>query len=214
MGKVLPILGIVGAVFAALVVAVLANAALFVVVLVAVAASIVLVAQRTIAGAVAGLVVLALGVLAALGLAGSVTTEKGGETGFGIAEPTGVLLAFAAMIALPVAATVLRWGDLPRWLAIAGLACAAVAFGLAATDPSDLADHGTIRTIVTSVSCLASMAPAIALLRAGDDEGSDEASPRRAPEPPPQPAPLASAEAAVQAHRAPKPSGKPGGRRP
>lgn len=198
MAKGLPILGIVGAVFAAAVVAVLADAALFVVVVMAVVGSIVLLTQRSVAGAVAGLVVLALGVVAGLGLAGSVTTEDGGETDLGVGPDAGILFALAAMLALPVAAVALRWDEAqPRWAAIAGLAAAVVGFAVAALDPNNLADHGTVRAGITALLCLLAMAGPVVLLRAGEDAPARPAA---------APTPLATADAPLKS--APKPAPK------
>ena len=206
MAKALPILGIVGAVFGALAIAVLVNAAVFIVVPVAIAGSVVLVAQRTIAGAVSGLVVLALAVLAALGLAGNITTEDNGSTSFGLSEGTGRVLAVACCLAIPVGAVAARWDDaLPRWMAIVGVACAVVAVLIAALDPDALAQQSEPLTLVAAVLALASLVAMLPLLRADrDDEGGV---------PPHEPRPNVAAEAPLRS-ASPPPARKPASSRP
>lgn len=174
MTKALPIVGIIGAVFAALVVAVLANAGLFLVVAVAFGGSLVLLGQRSVAGAAAGLVILAVAAIAGLGLAESIATKNGTFEAFSPA--TGRVLATLSCVLLPVAAMLLRWDLLqPRWLGYGGLGAAAIGFLLAATDPTDLTDHGTWRTAVTAVFLLAAAAPMVVLLKAPAPDADVEA---------------------------------------
>lgn len=170
MAKALPVMGILGAFLAACVVAVFVEVGVLIVVPFMFIASLVLLGQRTVLGAVAGLVVLALTVLAALGMLGSVTTEKGGATDFGVSEPTGTVLALAACLAVPVAAIAGRWKDAePRWLSIGALAAAVVALAIALADPEAMKDHGRVMTLVHAILCLLVMGPMIPLLSAATE---------------------------------------------
>ncbi|MEK6975561.1 MAG: hypothetical protein AABY18_04370 [Candidatus Thermoplasmatota archaeon] len=188
MVKALPVMGILGAFFAAVLVAILVDAAVFVVVLVTLTGSVILVAQRTIVGAVAGIVVLILTVLAALGMAGSVTT-KNGSADFGISEDGGILLGLAACLAVPMGALAARWEQAaPRWLAYAGIAAAVVALAMALANPAALDDNGTVYTLVTALFALAAMAPMVPLVRAEGDAPRGRST---------EPAPLASADSSV-----------------
>lgn len=203
MAKALPIIGILGAVAAAMVVAVVADVAMLVPLAVALAGSAVLLGQRSITGTVAGLLVFLVVVLAASGVIESVTT-KNGSLDVGLSYENGVLLALLACLALPVLATILRWDDAePRWVAIAGLAFALIAFILGATDPTNLADHGSVRALITAILALASLAPMVLLMRAAPQ------GPR-----PPTAAPLASADAPVTAKTPARPPSQPPSRRP
>src|SRR5688572_23696964 len=122
MGKGLAVVGILGAIAATLtILSVLQDLASFLVLPVIVAGSIVLVAQRSVAGAVAGLLVLSLAVVTALGLAGSITTESG-TTDFGFSDSAGRILAIAACLSIPLAAIAVRWHDIdPQSLAYVGI---------------------------------------------------------------------------------------------
>lgn len=175
MGKGLALIGILGAVAATLTVLVLLDAAVFLVLPVIVAGSIVLVAQRTVAGAVAGLLVLALAVVAALGLAGSITTENG-TTDFGFSPAAGRLLAIAGCLAIPLAATAVRWGAIdPQPLAYIGIFCAAVAFLLAAIRPGQLVEQTDYVTLATGLLPLGAIAPMVGLWRGADLEDEEDA---------------------------------------
>lgn len=175
MGKGLALIGILGAVAATLTVLVLVGSAIFLVLPVIVAGSIVLVAQRTVAGAVAGLLVLALAVVAALGLAGSITTEKG-STDFGFTEDAGRLLAVAGCLAIPLAAIAVRWSAIdPQPLAYIGIFCAAVAFLLAAIRPGQLVDQSDLVTLATGLLPLGAVVPMVGLWRGADLEDEMEA---------------------------------------
>lgn len=165
MGKGLAIIGILGAVAATLSMLVLVDAAVFLVLPVIVAGSITLVAQRTVAGAVAGLLVLALAVVAALGLAGSVTTREG-SADFGFDESSGRLVAIAGCLALPLAAIVVRWSSIdPQPLAYVGLFCAVVAFLLAAIRPDRLVDQSDVITLVSGLVPLGAIVSMVGLWR-------------------------------------------------
>ena len=172
MGKGLAVVGIIASVAASLLVLVLVDPATFVVLPVIVAGSIVLVAQRNVGGAVAGLLVLALAVVAALGLAGSVTTNSG-ATDFGFSEQSGRLLAIAGCLSIPLAAIAVRWTMVrPQSLSYIGIFCAAVGFLLAIIRPSRLVDQSDAVTLVTGLLPLGAVAPMVGLLRgaaAGDD---------------------------------------------
>ena len=190
MSKTLPILGIVGAVFAALAIAVLVpdSLAAFLPLLVGFAGSGVLIGQRSIHGAVAGIVILILTVVAALGLVGEVTTEEGGGADFGISVGTGQVLSIAACLSIPIAAVVLRWELCePRWMAIAGVACAVVAFIIAAMDPDGIAQQNQVETLVAAGLALLASIAMVPLLRNDED---DEVVVH-------EPEPLASADASL-----------------
>lgn len=203
MAKALPIMGILGAVFGALLVAVLADAAAFIVVLVSLVGSVMLLAQRTIVGAVAGLIVLALTVVAGLGLVGSISTEGGGGADFGISPTAGIILGLAACLAVPMGAVAARWDGLePRWAAYAGIACAILAVAIAAAGADTLSDHGAAMTLTAAAFALGAIAPMVVLLRSPDDDRAE-------------PAPLAAMEAPVsKSAGAPAPSKRVPGRRP
>src|SRR5688572_16248897 len=104
MGKGLAVVGILGAIAATLTILnVLLDLAQFLILPILVAGSIVLVAQRSVSGAVAGLLVLALAVVTTLALTdsvGAVTTESG-TTGFGFSAKAGRFLAVAACLSVP-----------------------------------------------------------------------------------------------------------------
>ena len=179
MGKGLAIVGIVGASAATLTILnVLQASAAFLVLPVIVAGSIVLVAQRAVAGAVAGLLVLALAVVAALGLAGSITTKNGGGTSFGFSEDAGRLLAIAGCLSIPLAAIAVRWDWVePQSLSYIGIFCAAVAFLLVIIHNDPLADQTNPITLANGLLPLGAIAPMVGLLR-GAPMGDGE------PEPP------------------------------
>lgn len=176
MGKGLAVVGILGAVFATLTILnVLQDVAQFLVLPVLVAGSIVLVAQRSVAGAVAGLLVLALAVVTALGLAGSVTTESG-ATDFGFSVEAGHYLALAGCLALPLAAIAIRWNHIePQSLAYIGLFCAALAFFLALIRSDPLGDQADPLTLALGALPLGAIAPMVGLWRGADR--ADEAAP-------------------------------------
>lgn len=209
--KALPIAGIVGSLFAALAIAVLVpdTLAMFVPLLVGLVGSGILVGQRSLWGVIVGLVVLALTTVAALGLVGNVSTKEG-ETNFAVSVGTGQVLAILVCLALPAAAIGLRWDDaVPRWLTLAALACAAVAFIIAASDPDGIAQQNQVGTDVAAVLALLSLVGMVPLLRAED--GAEDVAVASAP--------LASAESTVGGPAAAKPStppgkGGPSGRRP
>ena len=188
MSKTLPVVGIVGAVFAALAIAVLVpdSLAMFTPLLVGLVGSGVLIGQRSIHGTIAGIVILILTVVAALGLVGEVTTEDGGGADFGISVATGQVLAIAVCLLIPVAAVVLRWEHCePRWMAIAGIAAAAIALLIAATDPDGIAQQNQAETLIAAVLALGASLAMVPLLRNDvDDEPVAK-----------EPAPLASADA-------------------
>lgn len=170
MGKGLAIVGTLGAVAATLVMLVLVNAAVFVVLPIIVAGSIVLVAQRTVAGAIAGLLVLALAIVAALGLAGSITVENGDTTDFGFSEDSGRLLAVAGCLSVPLAAIVVRWRRIdPQSLAYVGILCAAVAFLLAAIRPGALVDQQDGLTVASGLLPLGAIVSMVGLYRGSRD---------------------------------------------
>jgi hypothetical protein len=170
MGKGLAAVGILGALAATLMILVFVGAGVFLVLPVIVAGSIVLVAQRSVAGAVAGLLVLALAVVAALGLAGSITTRNG-STNFGFDEDDGRLLALAGCLALPLAAIAVRWDAIdPQPLAYIGIFCAAVAFLLAVMRPDRLVEQTDYVTLATGLLPLGAIAPMVGLWRGADLE--------------------------------------------
>lgn len=177
MGKGLAIVGILGAVAATLIMLVLVNAAVFIVLPIIVAGSIVLVAQRTVSGAVAGLLVLALAVVAALGLAGSVTVKNGETTDFGFSEDSGRLIAIAGCLSVPMAAIAVRWNRIdPQSLAYVGIFCAAVGFLLAAIRPGSLVDQTDGLTLATGLLPLGAIVSMVGLYRGSQD--LDETPPR------------------------------------
>lgn len=168
VAKALPILGIVGAVFGALAIAVLVpdSLAMFLPLLVGLVGSVILVGQRTIPGAIAGIVLLGLTIVAALGLIGTVSTEGGGGADLGISTTVGQVLAITLCLALPVAAVGLRWGDgEPRWLVLAGAACAPLALLLVLLDPQGIAQQNQPDTLVAAVLALLPVAAMVPLLR-------------------------------------------------
>lgn len=184
MGKTLPILGILGSVFAALAIAVLVpdSLAMFVPLLVGLAGSVVLVGQRTVPGAVAGIVVLGITVLAALGLIGTVSTEGGGGTDLGISVAVGQVLAITACLALPLSAIGLRWNDVqPLWLGIGSAASGVLALILVALDPDGIAQQNQADTLVAAVLALLALGAMVPLLRAIGPEDAPDA-PADAPE--------------------------------
>ncbi len=180
MGKGLAIVGILGAVFASLTILnVLLDLAQFLVLPVIVAGSIVLVAQRSVAGAVAGLLVLALAVVTALGLAdsvGSITTESG-TTDFGFSAEAGRFLALAGCLSVQLAAIAVRWHHIePQSLAYIGIFCAAVAFLLAIIRSDPLGDQANPVTLAIGVLPLGAIAPMVGLWR-GADRADEAAAP-------------------------------------
>lgn len=170
MPKGLAIVGILGAFAATLTILnVLQGAAVFIVLPILVAGSIVLVAQRSMGGAIAGLIVLALAVMAALGLAGSVTTESG-STDFGFSVDAGRLLALAGCLSIPLAAIALHWNDLdPVWLAYLGAACAVAAFLLTIILAEPSGDQTKPLTIIIALLPLGAIATMVGLWRSAPD---------------------------------------------
>ena len=169
MGKALPILGILGAVFASLAIAVLVpdSLAMFAPLLVSLAGSVVLLGQRSIPGVVAGIVVLGLTVLAALGLVGTVSTEGGGGPDLGVSVAVGQVLAVTACLALPLAAIGLRWNRVrPAWLGLGSGASGLLAIILVALDPQGIAQQNQADTLVAAVLALVALAAMVPLLRA------------------------------------------------
>lgn len=176
MGKGLAIMGIIASIAAMLSILVFVGAAVFLVLPVIVTGSIILVLQKNVAGAIAGLLVLALAVVASLGLMGSVTTEDGGETDFGFSEEAGRLLAIAGCLAIPLAAIVVRWSRIePQALAFVGIVCAAVAFLLAAVRPDQLVNQDDLLTLATGLLPLGTIVSMVGLWRGGDREAHDQA---------------------------------------
>ena len=169
MGKGLAVVGILGAFAATLTILnVLQDLAAFVVLPVIVAGSIVLVAQRTVAGAVAGLLVLSLAVVAALGLAGSVTTESG-TTDVGFSDQAGRFLVLAGCLSIPLAAIAVRWHHIdPQSLAYVGLFCGAVAFLLAVIRSDPLGDQANPVTLAIAALPLGAIAAMVGLWRGAD----------------------------------------------
>jgi hypothetical protein len=169
MGKGLAVVGILGAVAATLTILnVLQGLAAFLVLPIIVAGSIVLVAQRSVAGAVAGLLVLALAVVTALGLAGSITTESG-TTDFGFSAEAGRILALAGCLSIPMAAVAVRWHRIdPQSLAYVGIFCAAVAFLLAVIRSDPLGDQADPITLAIGALPLGAIAPMVGLWRGSD----------------------------------------------
>ncbi len=181
MGRTLPILGIVAAVFSALVALVLVDVAALVFLPAALAGAVFLFLERRLAGVVGGLVVLVLSVPAVFGLLGNVATEDSGSVDFGIAEDVGRALAVVALLAVPAATVWSRWEDAePRWLAIAGLSVTGLAAVLAFVNRADLVDQSNGLTLFVGVLCLAALSPMVPLLRS-----------------PPSPAPSAPASPAA-----------------
>ena len=179
MGKGLAVVGILGAFAATLTILnVLQDLAAFLILPVIVAGSIVLVAQRTVAGAVAGLLVLSLAVVTALGLAGSVTT-KSGTTDFGFSAEAGRFLALAGCLSIPLAAIAVRWNRIdPQSLAYVGLFCAAVAFLLAVIRSDPLGDQANPVTLAIAALPLGAIAAMVGLWRGADlDEPPEPAVP-------------------------------------
>ena len=171
MGKGLAVVGILGAVAATITILnVLQDLASFLVLPVIVAGSIVLVAQRSVAGAVAGLLVLALAVVTALGLAGSITTENG-SADFGFSPEAGRILALAGCLSIPLAAVAIRWHRIePESLAYIGIFCCAVAFLLAIIRSDPFADQANPITLATAALPLGAIASMVGLWRGADLE--------------------------------------------
>jgi hypothetical protein len=169
MGKGLAIVGILGSVAATLTILnVLQDLAAFLVLPIIVAGSIVLVAQRSVAGAVAGLLVLALAVVTALGLAGSVTTRDG-STDFGFSAEAGRFLALAGCLSIPLAAIAVRWHRIePESLAYVGIFCCAVAFLLAIIRSDPLGDQANPITLAIGILPLGGIASMVGLWRGSD----------------------------------------------
>ena len=178
MGKGLAIVGIVASLAATMSILVLVEAAAFLVLPVILWGSIALVLQRTVAGAIAGLLVLALAVVAALGLAGSVTTESGGTTDFGFSQQAGRLLAIAGCLAIPLAAIVVRWNAIdPPSLAYVGIFCAAVAFLLAVVRRDALVDQSDTLTVAMGLLPLGIIVSMVGVLRGADEPPAGEPAP-------------------------------------
>lgn len=179
MGKALPIIGIVGAAFAMLLILVLVNAAVFVVLPIILAGSIMLLMQRNTVGAVAGLIVLVLGVVAAMGLAGSITTKDSGSTDFGISEEMGRIWAAAACIAIPLGVVASRWDDVePMWLSYVGIATGVLSLILAWANRDVLADQTIVMVLVAGALALGPIAPMVGLLRSPHDPAGNGPEPR------------------------------------
>lgn len=180
MAKALPIVGIVGAVVGALAIAVLVpdSLAAFLPLLVGLVGSVVLVGQRTIQGAAVGIVLLLLTVVAALGLIGTVSTEGGGGADLGISVGTGQVLGILVCLGLPVAAVGLRWEEAqPRWLTLAGVACAVLALLLVLLDPEGIAQQNQADTLAAMVLALLAIAAMVPLLRSARPDGSTPPTP-------------------------------------
>ena len=184
MGKGLAIVGIIASITATLAMLVLATefAAALLVLPVLVAGSVFLVLERNVGGAIAGLLVLALAVVAALGLMGSVTTEDGGTTDFGFSERSGRLLAVAGCLAIPLAAIAVRWPAIePQSLAYVGIFCAAVGFLLAILRRDHLVDQGDLITVASGLLPLGAIASMVGILRAADGREQGEPAPEDQP---------------------------------
>jgi hypothetical protein len=169
MGKGLAIVGILGAFAATLTILnVLQDLASFLVLPIIVAGSIVLVAQRSVAGAVAGLLVLALAVVTALGLAGSITTKEG-STDFGFSPEAGHFLALAGCLSIPLAAIAVRWHRIePQSLAYIGVFCGALAFLLAVIRSDPLGDQANPITLAIGALPLGAIASMVGLWRGSE----------------------------------------------
>lgn len=176
MGKGLAIVGITASVAASLAMLVLVSGAQFLVLPVIVAGSIVLVAQRSVGGAIAGLLVLALAVVAAIGMAGSLTTKSGGETNFGFSEDAGRVLAIAGCLSIPLAALIVRWHWVePQSLSYIGIFCIAVAFLMAVLRQHSLADQSDLLTLASGLLPLGGIVPMVGLIRGAPEDGDDSA---------------------------------------
>ena len=172
MGKGLAVVGILASVAATLAMLVLATefAAALLVLPVLIAGSILLVLERTVPGAIAGLLVLALAVVAALGMMGSVTTEEG-STDFGFSEASGRVMAIAGCLAIPLAVIVVRWGAIePPALAYVGIFCAALAFLLAVVRRDSLVDQSDLLTVASGLLPLGAIVSMVGVWRGSADE--------------------------------------------
>jgi hypothetical protein len=179
MGKGLAVVGILASVAATLAMLVLATefAAALLVLPVLIAGSILLVLERNVAGAIAGLLVLALAVVAALGMMGSVTTDDG-TTDFGFSETSGRVMAIAGCLAIPLAAIVVRWHALePQPLAYVGIFCLAVAFLLAVVRRDSLVDQSDLLTVASGLLPLGAIVSMVGVWRGADDGPMDAPAP-------------------------------------
>lgn len=178
MVRLVAIMAIVAAVFAALTAFVLADAAVLVAVAVAIAAGIVLLMQRNVQGWVGGAVVLLLALLGALGVMGAVSVRGGGGVGFGIPEALGTAFLVSALVLVPAAAAWWRWGLLPVWSVAVGAGAAALAVILAFVNMDALGPGLDGLTIFITVLCLVAALPGLMMLMPAPlDEGA-ESNPR------------------------------------
>lgn len=168
MAKALPVMGIIGSVTAALTMSVFVPDSLagFLPIPVALVGAGILFGQRSRQGILAASAVVVLGLVAALGLVGFVSTEDGGLD-LGVSAALGRVLSILACLGLPGAALWLRWDDAePRWLAYGAAGAAGLGFLLAAVNAGDIADQSNVVILVAAVLALASLAGMIPLLRA------------------------------------------------
>lgn len=166
MAKTLAVLGIAGAVMAALALLVLANLALLLVPLFAIGAAIFVMREANPMAKAIGIVTILLSIIAVLGLIGSVSLKGGGGTSFGISVDVGVALAVLAALMIPVAVSLLRRDEIePEWLAMAGLGAAALCVILAFVGLNGITNHATGLTLTAGILALVAISPSIGLLR-------------------------------------------------
>lgn len=157
MASAVAVLGVLGAVMAALAATVFISGAALIVPIFVIGVAVFLIAQRSAAGIVASLGLLALAVLSAMGLVGFITTKNGGGLSFGIAEDVGRALAVTAALAVPAAATFVLWYDpIGMTLRYVGLACAALGAILAFVFRAGLTTQTLASTWIVAILCLGS----------------------------------------------------------
>lgn len=142
---------------AALAATVFVSAAAFIVPLFVLVAAVMLIAQRSSAGIVASLGLIALAVLASMGLLGAITVKGGG----GITAPFdvafGTAFAVTAALGVPAAATWVLWYDPVKMpMRYTGLAAALLGAVLAFVFRGDLTTQTSAATWVVVLCCLAS----------------------------------------------------------
>lgn len=165
MGRLVPVLAIVGSVFAALSALVLGDIAIALPGLIGIGGGIALAISKDWRRLVPGIVAVVFGVLAILGTIGSVGNEEG-SVEFGISVEMGVAFAVASGLMFPASALALRWGeDDPEWLAYLQAAVVGLGVLFAFVFQGDLTDHAAATTLVVGVLALGSLWPAIVALR-------------------------------------------------